>query len=245
MAATFPSLLTGGIDVLGRFDPFDLFAGDGDPTTNRAQAADNTAIAQFEVLTFDDEGRLIPWTAAGDYPTGTLTFSSQPTDEDTLTINGQAMAFETVGSGVANDHEVTIGATTAITAQSTADEINAFPLLYEVYASILAASPTVVNLTALEEGTGDNALTLAISATYPVLSAATLTDVAGTETVPFANAIGIAAQPVPASTPGAFVPYYDGGGFNHLALVWPGGVSTLEQRRMAFAGTPISVHRVL
>lgn len=56
------------------------------------------------------------------------------------------------------------------------------------------------------------------------------------------KAIGIAAQPVTtdASTVQS-LPYYVSGFFNHEALVWPDGVTTLAQRKALFVGTEIQI----
>jgi hypothetical protein len=261
MAAFFPAMLASGVTEVGRFDQFDLFAGESDIVSDRAQAADGQAIQQFEIVQYDDEGRVVPWTAAGDYPASTLTFSSNPSAEDTVTINGVVIAFET--SDTVAGVDCLIGSTGADTAINLMNLINGTPQTIdslgqpvagtdplagtEVRASINSSTPTVVDITALEMGTGDNALTLAISATYPVVGAATLVDVTGTATVPSGKPMGIAAQAVAAATPGAMVPFFTAGVFNHQVLIWPAGVQTLAQRRMAFseAGGGISVGQLL
>lgn len=51
-------------------------------------------------------------------------------------------------------------------------------------------------------------------------------------------AIGIACNPASAGTS---VAYYVGGFFNHLALEWPAGVTTLAARKAVFARTPIRI----
>lgn len=58
-------------------------------------------------------------------------------------------------------------------------------------------------------------------------------------------AIGIAAQPVAALTPGAWLPIFTGGVFNHQALVWPAGVTTLAARKAIFDGSNIGVRQLL
>jgi hypothetical protein len=49
----------------------------------------------------------------------------------------------------------------------------------------------------------------------------------------------VLAQPTFADTDSA--PYYYGACFNHEALIWPAGVTTLAQRKALFAGTQINV----
>lgn len=52
----------------------------------------------------------------------------------------------------------------------------------------------------------------------------------------------IAAQP--AVGVGVNVPYFDGGHFNHAALVWPANLSTLALRKAFFQGTPIFIGKI-
>jgi hypothetical protein len=105
---------------------------------------------------------------SGDHASGTLTFTAQPDPADTVTINGQAITF-VAGSPAAN--EVQIGANTTVTAQGLAALINAAPQTFRMASTGAAA---VLTLTAIASGTGGNALTLAISGTYPAISAGTL-----------------------------------------------------------------------
>ncbi|HSU67758.1 MAG TPA: head decoration protein [Tepidisphaeraceae bacterium] len=53
---------------------------------------------------------------------------------------------------------------------------------------------------------------------------------------------GIAAQPIPAGSTG---PIFVGGAFNHAALIWPSGVTTLPARKAAFDGTNILIGAIL
>ena len=193
MAGYYPGLLASGVNLEGRFDQFDLYVGESDIVTDRAQAADGQAIAQFQVLTYDVDGRLIPWAAPGEFASGTATFSSQPTAADTITINGVVITFETLG---AVGPQVNIGLTTAATAAAFAALINGVPDSYDENGRIVYGTPplagtgvnayidtvnapTVVVLTANEEGTAPDAITLAISGTYPTLSGTTLSGAQG------------------------------------------------------------------
>lgn len=54
--------------------------------------------------------------------------------------------------------------------------------------------------------------------------------------------IGFMAQAAAANGPAA---YFTGGVPNHLALVWPPSVSTLDQRKAAFDGSNIVVGSIL
>lgn len=54
--------------------------------------------------------------------------------------------------------------------------------------------------------------------------------------------IGIAAQPIETDAVEVqSLPYYVSGFFNHEALVWPAGITTLAQRKALFAGTEIQI----
>lgn len=56
------------------------------------------------------------------------------------------------------------------------------------------------------------------------------------------KAIGIAAQPIKTDAVTVqSLPYYVSGFFNHEALVWPAGVTTLAQRKALFVGTEIQI----
>lgn len=370
MAGTYPPLLADINNDIGRFDPFHLFI-TAPEYGEQGQAADGQAISQFQILAMDTDGRLVPWDDAGGHASVVGTFTGQPSNNDTITLNGVAITFVntlttgaqvligatdvataanlvalvngvpdstndltsmpvygteplantgvrasldstglvvtftavqggtagnaipvaesatnfafsgsatslagaeadratgslnftgipanadtltidgnviTFVNGAAGAHQVTRdgGATATDVATATAAEINANPGLYGVVAD---RSGVFIGLTAIEEGLGGNAVTLAHSATEPVLSGATLTgggvsepDEAGM------RPIGIAAQPVAAATPGAMLPYWRDGVFNHSALVWPAGVATLAQRKRAFAGSPIGVGQLL
>lgn len=61
------------------------------------------------------------------------------------------------------------------------------------------------------------------------------------DTVFGGGAVGIMCQAVDAT--GSTMPgsAYVAGDFNHTALVWPGALDTLAERKKAFAGTPINV----
>lgn len=234
MTQTYPNLLTHGIDNAGDVGPlFELFAGDTpQPATDQGQAADGQAIAQFQVLMHDAEGKLVPLTTAGDFATGGYVVGGQPTAADTITVNGNVITFVANGVTPADD-EVEIGATAAETAQNIRDRINGDP---ELYGSTASGTGTTVTLTAIAAGTAGNSVATlegVTSASFTV-AGATLTGANAAEDVPSGNAVAIAAQAVPAATPGAYVPVYVAGCFNHEALSWPAGLGTLRTRKLAF-----------
>lgn len=240
MAGSYPPLLATGITSEGRFDQFDLFAGESNIVNDQGQAADGQAISQFQVLALDANGRYVPFSQSGDFATGTITVSSNPSDADTLTLNGVVLTFKTTLTGAA--HEILIGSTTALTAANIAAMINATPAAYLMDASV---ATNVVTVEATAIGTAGNSVTMAKSGTNPTLSGATLAGADAAEDIPNRNAVAIAAQPVAAATPGAQLPVFTGGIFNHEALVWPVGLLTLADRKAVFAGTNIGVRQLL
>lgn len=57
------------------------------------------------------------------------------------------------------------------------------------------------------------------------------------DVAPYA-AIGVATNPAEADTP---LPYYVSGFFNHAALEWPVGITTLAARKAVFARTTVRI----
>jgi hypothetical protein len=55
----YPNLLAGGLTDLGRFDPFDLYAGESKIVSSQFQAVDATAIRQFAMLEMNAAGRVV------------------------------------------------------------------------------------------------------------------------------------------------------------------------------------------
>lgn len=242
MTASYPGLLASGITDLGRFDPFDLYAGESDIVTDQGQAADSTAIEQFEVLTYDEDGRLIPWDSTGYFATGSITFTGVPAAAGTVTINGQAVTFVDGAPG-ANQVQRNVGGDTATSiAQALKTLVNADPGTFGV---VLSGAAGVLTATAIVQGTAGNSITMVDGAsnmtTVTPLSGGTNT--AGS--IPAGTAIAIAAQASPSAGTGPYLPIFVGGVFNHAALVWPAGVALLAQRKMAFAGTKLGVRQLL
>jgi hypothetical protein len=243
MAQTYSNLLAHGVTPAGDVPAvFELFAGDTPQiATDQGQAADGQAIQQFEVLMHTAAGRLVPLSLTGDYATGTITLVN-PADTETVSVNGQAITFIAAGTPTAN--QVLIDADDNVTAAAVADVINSDPDLYGASATV---TNNVITLRAIAQGTAGNSVALAeaVADAGTTVSGATLAGANATEDVPSGNAIAVAAQAVAAVTPGAYVPVYVAGCFNHEALVWPAGLSTLRARKMAFEGTPIVVKQLL
>ncbi len=116
------------------------------------------------------------------YATGALTFGGQPTNGQTVTINGVIYHFvSSIGSTAGN---VLIDTSAANTASNLFNAINGDAGAGTKYIAT-ATSPnayvtatisgTVITLQSIITGSGGNAYTLAKSGTYPSLSGATLT----------------------------------------------------------------------
>lgn len=239
--SSYANLLAHGIDNGGDVAAdFELFAGDTPKiATDQGQAADAQAILQFQVLMHDAEGKYVPFTISDNYSTGGYVVGGQPTAADYITINGQAITF--VSSAPAAN-EVLIGGTTSVTAQNIRNIINSDP---EKYAVTAAGTGTTVTLTAIAEGTGAVTTTENVTSGSFTVAGATLTGGDTSADTPSNEAVAIAAQACAAATPGGFFPVYTGGCFNHEALVWPAGLATLRTRKLAFAGTDITVKQLL
>jgi phage tail sheath gpL-like len=190
----------------------------------------------------DAEGKYIPWTISDNYATGGYVVGGQPSNADTITVNGEVITFITSGTPAAD--EVLVGATTADTAQSIRDVINSDP---ELYGCTAAGSGTTVTLTAIAEGTAGNSVgTLeGVTSGSFTVAGATLTGADASADTPSNEAVAIAAQAAVAATPGTYFPVYVAGCFSHEALIWPAGIATLRPRKLAFAGTGIVVKQLL
>jgi hypothetical protein len=261
MAATYPSMQAAGVTVIGRFDQFDLYAGEKDIVTSQAQVASGVAVPQFAVLSMNTDGTIAPWDGSEfGYATGSITLTSNPSASDTVTINGVVITF--VASG-ATGAQVNIGTAAADTATNLAALINGVPDSVDpdtsmpvygteplagvgVTAQIDGSNAAELDLASIAPGTAGNAITLATSDAGKItVSGATLSGGAAETDTNAVRAIGIAAQPAAAATPGVYIPYFTGGIFNHEVLVWPAAVSTLAQRKRAFAGTDIGIGQLL
>lgn len=106
--------------------------------------------------------------ATGAKAAGTLTFGGQPTNLDTVTVNGVVLTFT---SGAPGTDQVPIGGTATITAQALKFLINENRPRFGVVAT---GASTALTLTANTGGTGGNSITIAKSGTYPTVSGATL-----------------------------------------------------------------------
>lgn len=219
----------------GIFTVFDLYAGESDIITTNETVAQGLLIAQYTVMSKQQDGFLVPFTLTADgvQASGTLTFGAQPAPADTVTINGVAVAFvaaNPVGS------QVLIGASAAATAANLVAYINANEVTFAARAVL---NGSVITVEAVAGGTGGNAIGLAKSGANPTVSGATLAG--GANEVETNDAFCITAQAVDATLAPTQTPVFTGGVFNHAVLVWPAACNTELLRRQAFDGSPISV----
>jgi hypothetical protein len=172
--------------------------------------------ATLAAAPLSDAPLTINWTEAIQ-ATGTLTFTGQPADTETVTIDAKTYTFQTVLTNV--DGNVLIGATAADSLANLYAAITLGAGAGTAYAAATTAHPTAsasapVGLTmlvwALVGGTGGNALASTTTVTGATWTAATLTGgvaaaarsatLSGTSTVGGANASRIAAASIVRTT---------------------------------------------
>jgi hypothetical protein len=109
----------------------------------------------------------------GVFATGTITIATQPTNGQTITVNGQTITFKTAASAPL---EVTIGGTTAVTAANLASVLGGSSVPAIAAANYTAAA-NVVNVAYDLRGTAGNAFTLVTgtAGASVTMSGATLT----------------------------------------------------------------------
>jgi len=220
MSGSFPNLSANGVNTGDTLTPFHLWAGESPITTG--QGLNGAVALEFGTVIALAGDRLVPYAPA----TGALTFATQPSANDTITIGGQAITFGPGGGQSA------IGASTTITATNLAARINTNPALYGVRAR---SAGNVVTLSAIQSGQDGNGIPIVASGASPTLSGAAT---AGATSRP----CGFAAAAIPANTWG---PYYDGGSPNWEVLKAPAGLLSLAALKELFAGTPIHPNRLL
>lgn len=116
--------------------------------------------------------------------TGTITFTGNPADEDTVTIAGVAIAFETAAA--AGVDEVTIGATQAATMVNLVNFINAGGNANDLAGIVTAVktSATVITINSFYPGPIGNLITMSkscanISAVTATLAGGAVTNYTG------------------------------------------------------------------
>lgn len=212
--------------------------------TENFPVAAGVALAAFSVvgllagnlaLADDDQ---VPATRA----TGTVTFSGQPANADTVTIAGQVYTFKTVLTATAGD--VLIGASQAASVANLLAAINTDAGGGVTYAAATPENPSVVadadtaaiiGINARDPGTAGNAITLAKSGANIAVSAATLAG--GSDQVGVVP-IGITNAPVLNTGNAQSVDIFRAGCFNPEALTWGASYDTDAKKAAAFRGAP-------
>lgn len=112
------------------------------------------------------------------------------------------------------------------------------------YRSDLAASTLEGSFTPRQLFAGEAAVITDSAPALADLAQHTVAALTATGITAFVSGTHTAGQLVVTSQPvltGQQCPYYQAGRFNHAALVWPAGLDTLEARKLACAGTAISM----
>lgn len=168
-----------GLSVLGRFSKSDAGAAKislGMKSVSSSLDADERPITQ-EVTYWRDMANIDPNTGAA---TGTLTFTGQPANTETVVIDGKTYTFQTVLTNV--DGNVLIGANLAASIANLTDAINLGAGAGTDYAAATTLNPDVTGtagattlvVTAKIAGTGGNAITTTETITNASWGGATL-----------------------------------------------------------------------
>lgn len=256
--------LAHGVDVIGTFEPIQLWAGEPTGQTTQGTAAAGYKFGQknargdtfkFPVVALVG-GLLVPWNPLADgdvpnaYASGTVTLSvAVPTAGETVTIAGQAITFRALAD-TDTEWEVAIGADLATTAANLAALINKQRNSFGIANGVIATSNAGV-VTVKSAGTAGNAVTLAEAGANIAVSGANLaggTDSdaeAGGARVPYAilpHALDTTADGPLGAVP-IDTPLFISGHPNFEALDLPVG-TTYKEIKAAFAGTMINVQKL-
>lgn len=258
-------ILAGGIDVVGTFEPIQLWAGEPNGQSTQGTAKSGNIFGAlnsrgdtylFAVVAMAEDGELIPWNPLAsdgydDYATGTLTIANAvPAAGDKFTINGVDVIFRAAADP--DLKEVTIGATLAATIANATDVVNTFRNDFGVAGGVTATNAGGAVLTIRSPGTAGNAVTLAktfATGANGTVSGANLsggTD-SDAELGGAALPVGILPHYLDTTATGynadVDTPYFISGHFNWEALKVPAGTTYLELKR-AFARTPINIQQL-
>lgn len=257
--------LAHGVDVIGTFEPIQLWAGEPNGQTTQGVAAAGYVFGQknargetykFPVVALVG-GVLVPWNPLADsdnpnaWATGTVTFSTAvPTAGETVTVNGDVFTFR-AAVDVNDDYDVLIGATLTETATNLTNAINNVRMAFGVASGsgVIATSSAGV-VTVKSAGVAGNAVTLAEAGTNIAVSGGTLSG--GTDSdaeIGGARApYGILPHALDTTADGynaaVNTPVFISGHPNFDALDLPDG-TTYQEIKAAFAGTMINVQKLL
>lgn len=242
MTTVLDSDLAYGDTAAGSFSPSQFILG-GPVNTAAVTVLTGEDLAKYQAIGINAVGKAVAWdptatAQTGDtYAHGVLTFGGQPSADDTVTINGNAITFKASG---ATGAQVNIGGSATLTATALLTYINANTETLTVNAQ---QSGTRLTIEANTAGAAGNAITLAKSGTYPSVSAATLTGGYDNTTVtaPEAKLAGFMAQAVDATSADVSGPYFREGRFNYNLVEWNSAVASLAVAQAACAGSALFV----
>lgn len=167
----------GGVDVTVKTETHKVNVDQfGKTTINEViLSRDVTAKTPLAETTLENLVKIMPGavlTEVGGAPaTGTITIATQPTDGDTVTVNGVAITFKT---GSATGNQVVIGASTGATATALAAFLNAASQA-ALSVATYTANASAVTVTYDVKGTAGNAFSLASGQASVTVSGAKLT----------------------------------------------------------------------
>ena len=243
MTTVLDSDLAHGDTAAGSFTPSQFVLG-GPLITQAVLVLDGEDLPKYAAIGLNAAGKAVAWdptalSQTGDvFATGVLTFGGQPTANDTVTIAGNAITFKASG---ATGAEVNIGGTATLTATALHTYINTNSVALGVTSQQEGIRLTLQANTA---GAAGNAVTLAKSATYPSLSAATLTGGADNTWVkaPESTLAGFLAQAADADGADLSAPAFMGGTFNFNLIEWGSHTpATIYAAQAACVGTKLTV----
>jgi hypothetical protein len=253
-------ILAGGIEVIGTYEPIQLYAGEGaNGRTTQGTVAAGQILgklnARGETYKFPVvalvAGLLVAWDptsggALADYYTGTLTIANAvPAAGDTLTLDGTVFTFRAVPDA---DEPLDVGVGTTVTeaAVNLRNAVNAYrnefandPIIASNAAGVVTFKGVTAASLAKVFATGANG----------VVSGAALAggDTDAAEAGGAARPIGILPHALDTSATGynAAVdsPYFFGGDYNFDALDLPVG-TTYAEIKAAFARTDINIQKL-
>lgn len=167
----------GGVDVTVKTETHKVNVDQfGKTTINEViLSRDVTAKTPLAETTLENLVKIMPGAVltevGGSAATGTITIATNPTDGDTITVNGVVVTFKTSG---ATGNQVNIGASAGATATALAAFLNASSLA-GLSVATYAANASAVTVTYDVKGTAGNNFTLASGQASVTVSGAKLT----------------------------------------------------------------------
>lgn len=254
-------ILAGGIDVVGNFEPIQLYAGEAgvNGLTTQGTVAAGQVLGllntreetyRFPVVSLVD-GKLVAWDplsggSVADYYTGTMTIANAvPANGDTVTIDGTVFTFRTTPDED-EPRDVPIGTTVTEAAVNLRNAINLYrndfannPIIATNAAGVVTIKGVTAASLAKVFATGANGTVSGANLASGDIDTATV----GGAALPYGilpHAIDTSATGYNADTDS---PVLIGGVFNFEALHLPAGTTYLEIKA-AFARSGITIQRL-